>query len=315
MQRLVIDTDPGVDDALALLMAHAHPEATMEALLVVAGNAPLARTVDNTCIILDQLGASTPVYAGCDRPLLLVEGQAAIEVHGEDGLGDVGFARSSRAVAAEHAASALVRMASESPGQLTLVCLAPLTNLAVALALDPELPHKLARVVVMGGAVTGQGNTPSLCAEYNVYADPEAAHVVFTRWQEAGRVIDLVDWEVIVAHPVPGDVLDAWLTMDTPLGRFFRDISARLMRLMERTLGRRTFLAADPLAMAVALAPELVTRSAQHPVTVEMHGRHARGMTVVDWMGRTGRDPNARIVQAVDGAGFHALVERGLRGA
>lgn len=315
MQRLVIDTDPGVDDALALLMAHAHPEATVEAILAVAGNAPLARTVENTCIILDQLGASTPVYAGCDRPLLLIEGEAAVEVHGADGLGDAGLARSSREVAAEHAASALVRMASESPGELTLVCLGPLTNLALALALDPGLPHELARVVIMGGAVTGKGNTPRLCAEYNIYADPEAAHVVFTRWHEAGRVIDLVDWEVVVAHPVPGDVIDGWLALNTPLSRFFGDISSKLMGFLEQVLGQRTFLAADPLAMAVALAPAIVTRSAQHAVSVEMHGHHARGMTVVDWMHRAGREPNARIVQAVDTAGFHALIERGLRGA
>lgn len=314
MQRLIIDTDPGVDDALALLMAHAHPDSVVEAVLVVAGNASLDRTLANACTILDHLGASTPVYAGCDLPLLLTH-DPAVHVHGEDGLGDVGYPRSSRPVATEHAASALVRMASAAPGELTLVCLGPLTNLAVALALDPALPHKLARLVIMGGAVTGRGNTSRLCAEYNIYADPEAAHVVFARWRAAGRVFDLVDWEATVAHAVPAAVLDGWLALDTPLGRFYRDISAALMRFVERVTGRRTLPAADPLAMAVALEPALVTRSARHAVSVEMHGQHARGMTVVDWLHRGGSAANADIVLGVDHARFHALVERGLRGA
>lgn len=313
MQRLVIDTDPGVDDALALLMAHAHPEAIVEAVLVVAGNAPLGRTVANACTVLDQIGADTPVYAGCDRPLLLTHAEDA-PVHGDDGLGDVGFAPSSRTLEAEHAAGALVRMANAAPGELTLVCLGPLTNVAVALALDPMLPLKLARMVIMGGAVNGKGNTPHLCAEYNIYADPEAAHVVFTRWQAAGRVFDLVDWEVTVAHAVSAAVFDGWITLDTPLSRFFGDISAKLMSFVERWSGQRVLPAADPMAMAVALEPGLVTQSARHSVTVELHGRHSRGMTVVDWMQRKGGAPNANIALAVDQARFHALVEQGLRG-
>jgi purine nucleosidase len=313
MQRLVIDTDPGVDDALALLMAHAHPDAVVEAVLVVAGNVPLGRTVANACTVLDQIGATTPVYAGCDRPLLLVHAEDA-PVHGEDGLGDIGFAPSSRALETEHAAAALVRMASAAPGELTLVCLGPLTNVAVALALDPMLPLKLARLVIMGGAVNGKGNTPHLCAEYNIYADPEAAHVVLTRWQAAGRVFDLVDWELTVAHAVPGPVFDGWLTLGTPISRFFGDVSAKLMSFVERWSGLRVFPAADPLAMAVALDPALVTQSARHAVSVELGGRHSRGMTVVDWMQRSGGAANARIILAVDTARFHALIEQGLRG-
>jgi purine nucleosidase len=314
MQRLVIDTDPGVDDALALIMAHAHPEAVVEAVLVVAGNAPLGRTVANTCTVLDQLGVATPVYAGCARPLLLVQSDA-LHVHGDDGLGDVGFPPSARPVATEHAASALVRMASAAPGQLTLVCLGPLTNVAVALALDPALPDKLARLVIMGGAVHGKGNTAHLCAEYNFYADPEAARVVLACWQAAGRVFDLVDWEVTVAHAVPGLVLDSWLALGTPLSRFYGQISAKLMRFIERVTGQRLLPAADPLAMAVALEPGLVTHAARHAVSVEVGGHHTRGMTVVDWRHHGGGEINANIVLGVDTARFHALVEQALRRA
>ena len=313
MQRLVIDTDPGVDDALALLMAYAHPEARVEAVLVVAGNALLGRTVANACTVLDQIGADTPVYAGCDRPLLLTRAEDA-PVHGDDGLGDIGFPPSLRTLEPEHAAPALVRMASAAPGELTLVCLGPLTNLAVALALDPMLPLKLDRLVIMGGAVNGKGNTPHFCAEYNIFADPEAAHVVFSRWQAAGRVFDLVDWELTVAHAVPGPVFDGWIDMNTPLSRFFGDVSAKLMSFVERWSGQRVFPAADPLAMAVALDPALVTRSARHVVTVELGGRHSRGMTVVDWAQRSGGAANASIALAVDTDRFHALVEQGLRG-
>src|SRR5262245_31059602 len=183
MTRLVVDTDPGVDDALALMLAFASPHVRVEAVTVVAGNVGLERTVANACTILDTLGAdsgSTPVFRGCDRAFL--GGRVAATSHGADGLGDCHFPPSPRRVEAEHGSLALVRPANECPGELTLVALGPLTNLAVAMNLDPGLPQKYQRLVVMGGAVRATGNMPSPSTEFNVTSDPEAAAVVLERW-------------------------------------------------------------------------------------------------------------------------------------
>ena len=179
MTRLVVDTDPGVDDALALMLAFAHPGATVEAVTVVAGNVGLERTVANACTVLDVLNASpaeTPVFRGCDRSLL--GDRVAATSHGTDGLGDCHFPPSGRPVETEHASLALVRLASESPGEITLVALGPLTNLALAISLDPDLPRKYRRLVVMGGAVRATGNMNSPSTEFNFYSDPEAAAIV-----------------------------------------------------------------------------------------------------------------------------------------
>ena len=158
MERIIIDTDPGVDDAHAIMMALAHPNVKVEALTVVGGNVGLHHTVANACKILDVMGADVPVFAGCERPLIY-ETKDAAQVHGSDGLGDAGLPTSSRKVEAEHAAVALVRMVNENPGELTLVAIGPLTNVAVALKLDPELPQKFKHFVVMGGTIVAKGNT------------------------------------------------------------------------------------------------------------------------------------------------------------
>ena len=178
MQRLIIDTDPGVDDAQAILLASAHPHTKIEAILSVGGNVGLEHTTRNALTIVEAIGQDIPVYAGCDGPLVLF-GEDAAWVHGTDGLGDCGITPQSRKAEQEHAANALVRMANAEPDAFTLVAIGPLTNIALALKLDPELPNKLKRFVIMGGAVTGKGNTSNVTAEFNIFADPEAAHVVF----------------------------------------------------------------------------------------------------------------------------------------
>ncbi|MEM9374258.1 MAG: nucleoside hydrolase, partial [Planctomycetota bacterium] len=222
--RLIIDTDPGVDDALAIMLAHAHPGVHLEALTVVHGNVGLEQTTQNAFRILDVLDAEALVYAGCDRPLIYRPAENAARVHGEDGLGDVAWPASDRPVATEHAAAAIVRMATESPGELTLVAIGPLTNVAMALRLDPTLPEKIGRFVVMGGAVTGQGNVLTGCAEFNVYTDPEAARIVFEEWPD----FELVDWEATLRHGYPAETVDGWRDAGDDRAAFYHAISGRV---------------------------------------------------------------------------------------
>lgn len=302
--KLLIDTDPGVDDALAILMAHAH--ADVLGLSIAAGNVGLEHTARNALKLVETIGADTPVFAGCATPLVLPAEDAAF-VHGADGFGDSGYTPSSRRAGDETAALAILRLSHAHAGTFVLVAIAPLTNLALALRLDPTLPQRVARLVIMGGAVTGRGNTHRAPAEFNIGFDPEAAHVVFSSFPQ----FTLVDWEATMRHGIAFERMRAWLDADNPRARFYASIS-RKTHDWSRERGRPTLLVADALAMAVALQPDIATRAEERHVAIELSGTHTRGATVVDWESRLGVAPNARIVLDVDQARFEALVASAL---
>lgn len=312
MEKLIIDTDPGVDDAQAILMAAAHPRAHIAAILAVGGNVGLEHTVRNSLTLVEVIDQEIPVYPGCGRPLVLAQENAS-KVHGQDGLGDAGFTPRSRQAETEHATLALLRLVNDAPGEYTLVAIGPLTNIAVALKLDPALPSKLKRLVVMGGAVTAHGNTRNVSAEFNIYHDPEAAYVVFAGWEQQGRFIELVDWEATVRHAIPEAVLQRWIALNTPKSQFYRAISAKTIQFTAQLAGRPMMFGADPLAMAVALEPDIVTRAEKRHVSVELTGMYTRGQTTVDWGERSGRFPNTNIILEIDIDRFFALMEQGLR--
>ena len=312
MQRLIIDTDPGVDDAQAILMAAAHPDTTLEAILVVGGNVGLEHTLRNALTLTEIVEQDIPVYAGCGVPLVQFQEDAA-QYHGVDGLGGSGIVPQHRQAETEHAALALIRLADASPNELTLAAIGPLTNIALAVRLDPTLPHKIKRFVVMGGAVTAQGNTSNVSAEFNIFFDPEAAHIVFEAWGNAGLMIEVIDWEATARYPYPADVLDRWQALDTPKAQFFRQITAAGIEQTSRRFGRKMLFAADPLAMSVVLEPDIVTRAQQPHLAVELVGTYRRGQTVVDWRDHHDNPINANIVLDVNADRFHALMEQGLR--
>ncbi|HET8941408.1 MAG TPA: nucleoside hydrolase [Rudaea sp.] len=298
--HLLIDTDPGVDDALAIMLAHAH--ANVCGLTVAAGNVGIAHTVGNALKLVEILDADTPVFAGCATPLVVPAPDAAF-VHGNDGFGDTGYLPSSRRVHAESAALAILRLSHEYAGTLVIVAMAPLTNLALALRLDPSLPQRVAKLVIMGGAVTGRGNIHRVPAEFNIGFDPEAAHIVFSEWPH----FILVDWELVLRNGIGFDAMQSWLAADTPLARFYAAISQRTRDWMQAH-GRPRLLTADAVAMAVALQPDIVERYEDHHVGVELQGHLTRGATVVDWEDRLENPANARIVLDIDHSRFEALV-------
>ena len=307
MIRLAIDTDPGVDDATAIMAAFAHPEARIEAITTVAGNVSLERTTANVCTILDVLEQNVPVYAGCSHPMVGDVVDAGY-FHGADGLGDSNYPLSPRLVEDEHAVNALIRLADESPGELTLVAIGPLTNVALATRLDPTLPQKYARLVVMGGSVRGVGNVTT-AAEFNAYVDPEAAAVVFDAWPG----LTLVSWETTMAHPFSAEQVEVLLSVDSPRAEFFRRITLRSIGVLEQILGRKELLAPDLLAMAVALEPDIVRQVETHYVQVELAGKHTRGHTTVDWFDRTGQEPNVNLVLEMDTERLWKILQAAVR--
>ena len=308
MKRLIIDTDPGVDDAHAILLALAHPNVQMEAITTVNGNVGIDLTTANTLKILDAAEKDIPVYRGCSRPLInpLVH---ADYVHGVDGLGDCNIPASKRQTQSEHAVHALIRLANQNPGEITLAAIGPLTNLAVALSIDPGLPDKFRQLVVMGGAIYSKGNTETVTAEFNIHTDPEAAHIVFSSWP----MITLLSWETTLAHVFRRDVLNRFFSLGTPRARFFHDTNQKILGFIKNRLGQDILFAPDGLALAAAVEPDIVMRSEKKYVSIELHGSQTRGQTVVDWYDRMQRPPNTKIIHEMDQDCFIELMENGLR--
>lgn len=303
---LLIDTDPGVDDALALLLAFNDTAHELVGLTVTAGNVGLAHTTANALKLCEVAGREdVPVFGGAPEPLLYAAPDAGY-VHGQDGFGDVGYRPAARTAEAEHAALAILRLSRQYSGRLVLVALGPLTNIALALKLDPGLPGRIARLVVMGGAVTAHGNiTPA--AEFNFYFDPEAARIVL----EAFPVLDLSDWEATIRHGLPHAEVEEWLQAPSPRASFYRDISGHTRRWAKQTRGEH-WHSADALAMAMVLHPSGATRVEARPVTIDIGQGPGRGASIVDWNRQTGAADNARILLDYDQARFHALVREAL---
>lgn len=306
---LLIDTDPGVDDALALLMAFNDPAHDIVGLTIAAGNVGLACTVRNALKLCEVVGRQdVPVYAGCPEPLLHPSVDAA-HVHGRDGFGDIGFEPASRQPEAGHAALAILRLSHEHAGELLLVALGPLTNIALALKLDPTLPERINRFVVMGGAINGHGNITPV-AEFNIAFDPEAAHIVFAAFPK----IELADWEATVAHGLPHRQVETWLAATGARARFYEQISRKTRLWSEDSRGEYWF-AADALAMAWALQRQGERRVESRPLRIELAGAHTRGATVVDWNRQTGQPDGVDLLIAYDQAQFEQLVHAALAAA
>ncbi len=309
MLKLIIDTDAGVDDAQALMLALGHPNAEVTAVTTVGGNVPLENVIPNVFEVLHVMGAEgVPVFPGAREPLLPGSRVHATEFHGSDGLGDYPSRQARVRPESEAAAVAIVRLAREQPGELTLVALGPLTNLALALRLEPELPNLLRRLVIMGGAHTARGNTPHWAAEFNFYYDPEAAQMVV----QAADALTLVTWETTLAYPVTSEEYDRLAGLGTPRARFYGAITAHTLVSL-RARGYSGLLIPDPLAMVAALEPKAITARERHRGWVETCGGHTRGQLVLDH-GRSGEESNVEVVTGLDRKRILELFKQTLAG-
>ncbi|MHB1491813.1 pyrimidine-specific ribonucleoside hydrolase RihA [mine drainage metagenome] len=305
---MIIDTDTASDDAVALVLALRDARVDVRAITVVSGNVPVAMGVQNALYTRDLCGSTVPVHSGADRPLLR-DHVFAHDVHGADGMGDVGLALTGRTPAAGHAVDVLIDEARRHPGELTLVTLGPLTNLALALRKAPDIAGLYRRVVMMAGTADGSGNvTPA--AEFNVYVDPEAADIVF----RSGMPLEMVGWDVSRNDATLGPADADALAAVGPLGEFCTRIQRRLIEFCRTVTQLEGFDLPDPVTMAVAIDPDLATRAEDRYVAVETSGAHTAGMTVVDHLGVTGREPTVRVVRAVDRDRFLAMLRAACAG-
>jgi len=303
-QRLLIDTDTASDDAVALVMAWQDERVEVLAVTVVSGNVPVEMGVQNALYTRELCGASTPVHAGADRPLVR-EHVFAHDVHGRDGMGDVGLPLTGRIADPGHAVDVLIDLARRYPGEITLVTLGPLTNLALALRKAPDLAHLFRRVVMMAGTGDGTGNvTPT--AEFNIYVDPEAADIVFS----SGMPLEMVGWDASRQDATLSAEAAANLAEVGPLGRFCIDIQRQLFEFCRTVTQIDGVDLPDPLTLAVAIDPQVATRVVHRSVVVETSGAHTAGMTVVDHLGVTGAEPNVQVVLRADRERFMTMLTR-----
>ena len=299
MRSLIIDTDTASDDAVALMMALRHPDIEVAAITVVAGNVGLDQAVQNALYVVELCGKAVPVHAGAAGPLVQ-DLTTAQDVHGHDGMGDIGLPVSGRTPAGGHAVDVLVDTFLARSGEIDLVTLGPLTNVALALTRVPELAGAVGHCYIMGGTGAGHGNVTPV-AEYNFWADPEAAAIVV----RAPMPKTIVGWDISVASATfsPEEAADL-RSIGTPYAEVAVDCQA-VVDAYARNTGLAGFDLPDPIAMAVALNPSIASTS---PAFVEVltGAGPARGVQSTDWGGSGGRPPNAGVVREVPRASFLA---------
>jgi purine nucleosidase len=300
---IIVDCDPGIDDTIALLTAFVSPELDIRGITPVCGNQPLERTVRNALQVC-ELGNRTdvPVYAGCFRPMLRepIYGQ----FHGKTGLGNTMLPEPKKAPETLSAVDFLIEAlsgAAETGEKITLCCLGPMTNLAVALRMKPQIAEGVERIVMMGGAYREAGNR-TMTSEFNVLADPHAAHVVFSSG------IPIVALALDATHQVmlKPDHVAEFARVSGRISETLAELMAFWDRNDVRRYGSRGGPLHDPLVMAYILAPHLFeTQKAR--VFVEYESELCMGQTIADWYGKSGLEPNADIVTKVDAEGVIAF--------
>jgi purine nucleosidase len=307
-QKIIIDTDPGQDDAVAILLALASPELEVLGITVVAGNVPLRWTDKNARKICELAGKpATRVFAGASRPLVraLV---TAEHVHGRTGLDGPDLPEPTMPLQLQHAVDFIIEELRRHPsGEVTLCTLGPLTNIALALQRAPDIALRIQQIVMMGGGFSEGGNiTPA--AEFNIYVDPHAAHVVF----ESG--IPIVVMPLDVTHQVltTRKRVAAIGALGTPVAKATVELLEFFERYDEQKYGSDGGPLHDPCVIAYLLKPELF-QGRECNVTIECGSELTMGMTVVDWWGVTHRPINATVMRVVDAKAFFKLLTRRLK--
>ena len=300
-KKILFDTDPGIDDSCAILLAVASPELSLEGLSVVHGNCSLDQGTTNALSILELANAShIPVAKGCELPLVQPS-LLAPETHGDTGLGYAKLPDPLSKPISQHAIDFLIDTILAAPGEITLVAIAPLTNVALAIRKEPRIVEALKEIIIMGGAIRHEGNTTAL-AEFNTYVDPHAAQIVY----QAGIPTTLVPLDVTYQCILtPADV-SRLQNIDSPISMFVAGATRFYMEFHDEYQQIEGCVINDPLALALTFAPELCTYQ-ELPVEVDLSGGISMGKTVADFYNYGKRPANMRVALSVRARDFIEL--------
>lgn len=298
---VILDMDPGHDDAIAMLLALGSPALQVLGITTVAGNQTLAKTTLNARRVLTVARAQgLEVAAGADRPLVRDQVVAA-DIHGESGLDGPRLPDPRVAVVSEHATVYIAHLLRAAPEPVTLIPTGPLTNIALLLRLFPDLRGQIREIVWMGGSTQAGNITPA--AEFNCFADPEAAHVVFT----AGIPLRMVGLNLTHQATATEDVVERIGSLTGPVPRLVVELLAFFGQTYRSVFGMSAPPVHDACAVAAVIDPTLVHSQPAH-VAIELWGRETYGATVVDLVGVTGRAPNCQVAMRLDRSRFWDLV-------
>ncbi len=300
-KRILIDTDPGIDDALAILLALASPELSLEGLSIVHGNCSLEQAVRNGLSVLELAKAGhIPLARGCELPLVQPS-LLAPETHGNTGLGYAQLPEPLIQPIGQHGSDFLIEQVMSNPGEITLVAVGPLTNVALAIRKEPRFAKSLKELVIMGGAIRHEGNTTAL-AEFNTYVDPHATHIVF----HAGIPTTLVPLDVTYQCVLMASDVERLMRIDSSIPKFIKAATDFYMEYHDAWQGIKGCIINDPLALALTFAPELCDYE-ELPVDVDISGGVSMGKTFADFYNYQKKPANMRVALGVRARDFIEL--------
>lgn len=303
-KRSIIDTDPGIDDALAILLAIASPEFIVEGLTIVHGNCSLAQGTENALSILELVGATEiPVAQGYTLPLVQPS-LLAPETHGNTGLGYAKLPMPTTKPIEQHAVDFIIEKVFQYPNEITIYPVGPLTNIAMAFRKEPKIIHLIKELIIMGGAIKYQGNTTPL-AEFNTFVDPHAAHVVF----HSGVPITLVPLDVTYQCVLTPEDVTRILKLNSPIAQFIADSTRFYMEFHDEYQKISGCVINDPLAVALGLDPNLVDAQELY-VDVDIAGGVSMGKTFADFYNMEKKSPNMKVALDVRPRDFLELFLR-----
>lgn len=303
--KIILDCDPGHDDAVAILLAGNSEAIDLLGITVVAGNQTLEKTAKNALRVVQWLGLDVPVYAGCGQPMIR-EKVIAGDIHGESGLDGPVFPPLDRDVQPMHAVEYMIRTLLDSDGDITVVTTGPMTNLAMAMRMEPRIVEKIQRIVLMGGSYQNGNVTPA--AEFNIFADADAAYVCFT----SGRPITMVGLDVtrkVLCYP---EIVERMAKVDNKASRLFVDLMGHFCKTQKEIFGWEGGPLHDPVTVAALIDPTLLTTK---PMNAQIENRSVQsyGRTNCDFFGYLQLPATADVAIDIDVEKFWDIVEQGIR--